>query len=99
MDQTFMNEKNAGIGGMMSSAPWLWILPGTFSLLGLAGLSVATVWSGVLTPVFFLVSVLFLGRAFYLLYWRGNTSRLNSGVVWGSTIISAALWANRFGLF
>jgi hypothetical protein len=64
------------------------------SLLGLAGTSVAGV-AGWLSPVLIALSVLLLGRAFYVLYVQGKGNRASAVITWASAVFVAGYWAWR----
>jgi hypothetical protein len=61
------------------------------SLLGLAGGAAAGV-AGWLSPVLIALSVLLLGRAFYILYVRKRGTRMSTAITWLSAIFVAGFW-------
>ena len=64
------------------------------SLLGLAGGAAAGV-AGWLSPVLIALSVLLLGRAFYVLYVQGKGNRTSAVITWLSALFVAGYWAWR----
>jgi hypothetical protein len=64
------------------------------SLLGLAGSAAASV-AGWLWPVMIGLSVLLLGRAFYVLYVKGRGSRVSAVITWLSAIFVVGYWTWR----
>ena len=81
------------------SLPWCCITPAVLSLLGFFGAAGATrlFLKEILLPLF-IISLLLLGRAHYLIYFKKHGSRIGKAVVWASTIGAITLWALRFGL-
>ena len=61
------------------------------SLLGLAGGAAASV-AGWLWPVMIGLSVLLLGRAFYVLYVKGRGNRASAVITWLSAVFVAGYW-------
>ena len=61
------------------------------SLLGLAGGAAASV-AGWLSPVLIALSVLLLGRAFYVLYVKGRGNRVSAAITWLSLVFVAGYW-------
>lgn len=64
------------------------------SLLGLAGGTAAGV-AGWLAPVMIVLSVLLLGRAFYVVYVQGRGNRASVVITWLSAIFVAGYWTWR----
>lgn len=62
------------------------------SLLGLAGGAAASV-AGWLWPVMLGLSLLLLGRAFYVLYVQGRGNRTSAVITWLSAVFIAGYWA------
>lgn len=81
------------------SIPWCCITPAAFSLLGFLGAAGAArlFLEGITFPLFG-ISLLLLGRAHYLIYFKKHRNRIGKAVVWASTIGALALWALHFGL-
>ncbi|TDI76496.1 MAG: hypothetical protein E2O87_00140 [Bacteroidetes bacterium] len=92
-------NKRYSLAGFFLSLPWCCITPATLSLLGFFGAAGTTrlVFKEALSPLF-IVSLLLLGRAHYLIYFKKHGSSLSRVVVWISTIGALALWAFRFRL-
>jgi len=88
------------LAALFFSLPWCCIMPAAFSVLSFIGAAGTTrlVFKEALFPLF-IVSILLLGRAHYLIYFKKHGSSLSSRVVvWISTIGALALWAFRFGI-
>jgi hypothetical protein len=64
------------------------------SLLGLAGGAAAGV-AGWLSPVMIVLSVLLLGRAFYVLYVQGRGNLASAIITWLSAVFVAGYWTWR----
>jgi hypothetical protein len=64
------------------------------SLLGLAGSAAAGLASW-LAPVMIVVSVLLLGRAFYVLYVKGRGNRVSAVITWLSALFVVGYWTWR----
>ena len=81
------------------SLPWCCITPAVLSLLGFFG-AVGTVnlLLKEITFPLFVFSLLLLGRAHYLIYFKKHGSGLSKALVWVFTIGAVTLWAIRFGL-
>jgi hypothetical protein len=64
------------------------------SVLGLAGSAAASVadW---LAPLMIGLSVLLLGRAFYILYIRRRGTRMSAVITWMSAIFVVGYWTWR----
>jgi len=92
-------NKRYSLGAVFFSLPWCCITPAVLSLLGFFGAAGTTrlVFNEALFPLF-IVSILLLGRAHYLIYFKKYGSAISRVVVWISTIGALALWAFRFGL-
>lgn len=94
------NEKKDNLLAIIFSLPWCCILPAVFSLLGLiSGIAAIRVWSVRVSPFFFLLMLIFLVRAFWLIYVRHQGNRLSSVIVWMTSIIVGALWIFRLRYF
>jgi hypothetical protein len=61
------------------------------SLLGLAGGAAASV-AGFLWPVMIALSLLLLGRAFYVLYVKKRGNRASVAITWLSAVFVAGYW-------
>ena len=92
-----MGQKTFGsvVKSIFSSIPWCCVIPGVLSVLGLGGAFFARSVASKLNPVFFFVSVFFIGRAHYLIYRRGKGNRLSVALTWASTLLVAWLWLPR----
>jgi hypothetical protein len=64
------------------------------ALLG-AGSAAAGV-AGWLAPVMIVLSVLLLGRAFYILYVRRRGTRVSAAITWLSAFFVVGYWTWRF---
>lgn len=93
-----MKEKLSATAGAVFSLPWCCIVPGVFAVLGLAGVALARSVTAGFTPYLLVVSVIFLGRAHYLIYVKRQGTRFSHVVVWLSTILALTLWAVRWRL-
>lgn len=88
-----------GLGAFFFSIPWCCIAPAGLSLFGLLGAAGAA--RGLLMEAFyplFIISLLLLGRAHYLIFFKRRGSRISRAVTWAFTVGALALWAFRFGL-
>ncbi|MCH7519343.1 MAG: hypothetical protein IH964_09990 [Candidatus Dadabacteria bacterium] len=85
--------------GFFLSLPWCCITPALLSLFGFFGAVGAT--RGFLLEVsypLFVISILLLGRANYLSFYKMRGSRISRALVLISTSVALTLWAFRFGL-
>lgn len=64
------------------------------SLLGLAGSAAATV-AGWLAPVLIVLSIVLLGRAFYVLYARRRGNRVSMVITWLAAFFVIGYWTWR----
>ena len=88
-------KQTSALGGLFA-LPWCCIIPAIFSVLGLAGVAVAREVTGSLVPYLLMVSVLFLGRAHYLLYIKHQGNRVSHIVTWTATLLAVTLWGIRW---
>jgi hypothetical protein len=65
------------------------------SVLGLAGSAAAGV-AGWLAPLMIALSVLLLGRAFFVLYVQQRGTRASAVITWLSALFVAGYWTWRF---
>ena len=65
------------------------------SLLGLAGSTAASV-AGWLSPALIALTVLLLGRAFYVLYVKGRGNRVSAAITWLSLVFVVGYWTWQF---
>ena len=91
-----IDAKQSGLLGGLLAMPWCCIIPAIFSLLGLAGVAVAQEITGGLVPYLLAVSVLFLGRAHYLLYVKHQGNWTSHILTWASTVLALTLWGLRW---
>ncbi len=91
-----MDVKRTGMIGGIFALPWCCIIPAVFSVLGLAGVAVAREVTGGLVPYLLAISVLFLGRAHYLLYIKHHGNWASYIVTWISTALAMTLWGIRW---
>ncbi len=84
------------LGSSLTALPWCCIAPAVFAVSGLATAGVGTTlrWA---TPVFMLVSIVFLARALFLALIRRRGPKWVRAVVVLSTPAIALAWAFRFG--
>jgi|GEM_PF-946091 len=87
------------LAALFLSLPWCCITPGVLAMLGFFGAAGSSrlVLNEVMVP-FFIVSLLFLGRAHYMIHVKKRGSGISRAAVWIFTIAALALWAFRFGL-
>ena len=91
-----MDVRRTSITGGLFALPWCCIIPAVFSVLGLAGVAMARTVTEGLVPYLLAVSVLFLGRAHYLLYIKDHGSPLSHIVTWIATVLAIVLWGMRW---
>ncbi len=91
-----MDAKQTGIIGGIFALPWCCIIPAGFSVLGLAGVAVAREVTEGILPYLMMISVLFLGRAHYLLYIKHQGNRVSRIVTWAASILAVMLWGMRW---
>ncbi len=87
------------LGGFFLSLPWCCMTPSILSFFGFFGSVGAT--RGFLSEIYyplFVISVLLLGRANYLSFYKKRGNRISRALVLVSTIGALALWSFRFGL-
>jgi hypothetical protein len=68
------------------------VLNGTSALLGLAGSVIATSVSGWIAPVLICVSIMLIGRSFYVIYVRGISTRATVVITWSALVFMAGFW-------
>lgn len=86
-----MGAKRSSLFGGLFALPWCCILPAIFSILGLAGVTIAREMTEGLTPYLFVLSALFLGRAHYLVTIKHQGNRVSHLVTWASTLLAVTL--------
>jgi len=91
--------KRYSLAGLLFSLPWCCITPLAFSLLGFLGAAGTTgdFLIEFLYPIF-AISILLLGRANYLSFYKKQGSMISRALVLIFTAIALSLWAFRFGL-
>lgn len=94
-----MKEKFSALTGAVFSLPWCCIIPGIFAILGLAGVAFARSVTAGIAPYLLAVSIIFLGRAHYLIHIKRQGSKFSHVVVWLSTLLALTFWAVRWRLF
>ena len=87
-----MDTKGSVLVGGLLALPWCCIMPAGFSALGLSGVALAGQVSQAVVPYLLAVSVLFLGRAYYLLYIKRQGNRFSHGVTWITTAVAIGSW-------
>jgi hypothetical protein len=70
------------------------MLPGLFSLLGLAGTS-AALFSRWLSPALMVLSAASLARSFYGLYVHRRGTRMAEVITWASSALVVIFWMYR----
>jgi len=92
-------NKRYSLAGFFLSLPWCCITPAIFSLLGFFGAAGAAriLLKEFLIPLF-VISLLLLARANYIIYFKKHGGSLSRAVVWLSTIGALTLWAFGLGL-
>lgn len=79
----------------LASIPWCCVLPSVLSLASLSGATVARLWMGKLLWFLLPLCAALLGRAFWLLYVKGQGAPWSRWVTWGAAALAMALWAPR----
>lgn len=77
--------------GLLASIPWCCVVPAVLSMLGLGGAVAARLAAWRLNPLFLAMTFIFLGRAHYLLYWKGHGNLLSRRLTWSATVLALAL--------
>ena len=62
------------------------------ALLGLAGSATATVVVSWLAPVLIALSIVLLGRSFYILYVLKRGNRASAAITWLAAVFVAGYW-------
>lgn len=93
------NKAGLSLMAVLFSLPWCCITPAFLSLLGFFGAAgAARVLLAEAVYPLFAVSILLLGRANYLSFYKKRGSGTSRAVVLVSTVGALALWAVRFGV-
>ena len=90
-----MTERGSSLAAIAASVPWCCLLPAIFALLGLAGAGAARTTSVELMPFLLGASLLFLGRAHYLIHVRRQGTPWARWTVWLATALAVGLWVLR----
>ena len=73
--------------------------PAALSVGGLAaGIGAVQLWSLKLIPLFFALSLFFILRAHWLIYFKKQGKPASVVITWISTIIAGVFWNIRFGI-
>lgn len=94
--ENLTDTKRTGTIGGIFALPWCCIIPAIFSVLGLAGVAVAREVTEGILPYLLVISVLFLGRAHYLIYIKHQGNRLSHIVTWVATLLAITLGGIRW---
>jgi hypothetical protein len=84
----------AALLSAMGAAPNC-IAAGMVALLGLAGSATAALVMGWLMPVLIGLSLLLLGRSFYILYVKRRGNRTTTVITWLSAALMIGIWTWR----
>lgn len=84
-----------GLLAILAALPWCCILPAVLSLLSIGGAAAARLWVGRLTWGLLPISVVLLGRAFWLIYVRRQGAPWSRWVTWGCAALVVVLWVPR----
>ena len=68
------------------------VLNGASALLGLAGSVTATAVGGWIAPLLLGVSVILIGRSFYVIYCRGVRTRATVVITWSALVFMVGFW-------
>ena len=93
-----MHVKETSMLGGVFALPWCCLVPAGFALLGVAGVSLAREFSMELMPYLLGLSVLFLGRAHYVLYVQHQGNRLSHLITWLATGLAATMLPIQVGM-
>ncbi len=86
--------RNSALAALLS-LPWCCVLPALLSFVSLAGAVVSMVWIAKLFWVFLPLSVLLLGRAFWLLYVKHQGRPWTRQLTWAAAFLVVILWVPR----
>jgi len=86
-----MNEKNSSMFSVAFAVPWCCVLPAGLAVFGLAGTAAMEIVLMKYMPFMLGLSVVFLGRANYLVHIKKQGNRVSHIVVWLSTLTAAGL--------
>jgi hypothetical protein len=68
------------------------VLNGASALLGLAGTVIATSVTGWIAPILIAVSIILIGRSFYVIYVRGIRTRATVVITWSALVFMVGFW-------
>ena len=86
--------RNSALAALVS-LPWCCILPAVPSLLSLSGALVTRVWIAQLSWVSLPLSVVLLGRAFWLIYKKHQGGSWTRWLTWSAAPLVVTVWAPR----
>lgn len=93
------NRKN-NLLAILFSLPWCCILLAILLLFGLiAGVAAVRSWGVKVSPFLFILSLLFLIRAYWLLYVKHQGSKISAVIVWITTVTLGFFWFFRLRYF
>jgi len=87
-----MNVRQNSLTGGLFALPWCCIVPAGFSLLGLAGVAVATSLMDELVPFLLFIALFFLGRAHYMIRVKKQGNRTSHLITWLSSLVAITVW-------
>ncbi|MFQ5444482.1 MAG: hypothetical protein ACE5EK_07690 [Nitrospinales bacterium] len=88
-----MNDKSSSMFSMAFAIPWCCVLPAGLAVFGLAGTAAMKISLMKYLPFMLGLSIVFLGRANYLVHIKKQGNRLSHIVVWISTLTAVGLWS------
>jgi hypothetical protein len=68
------------------------VLNGITTLLGIAGSISATAFSGWIAPVLIGLSIILIGRSFYVIYVRGVRTSATVVIAWSALLFIVGFW-------
>ena len=86
-----MNEKSSSMFSVAFAVPWCCVLPAGLAVFGLAGTVAMKTILMKYMPFMLGLSVVFLGRANYLVHIKKQGNRVSHIVVWLSTLTAVGL--------
>ena len=89
-----MNEKSTSMFSVAFAVPWCCVLPAGLAVFGLAGTAAMKILLMKYMPLMLGLSIVFLGRANYLVHIKKQGNRVSHIIVWISTLTAAGLWFN-----
>lgn len=91
-----MNEKSTSMFSVAFAVPWCCVLPAGLAVFGLAGTAAMKILLMKYMPLMLGLSIVFLGRANYLVHIKKQGNRVSHIVVWMSTLTAVGLWSYWF---